>query len=270
MKRVFCLFFALLFVCPAAAEEEGTRLPVIMYHHISADPARAGDYVVTPELLEGDLRWLSERGYTAVGLEDILNFRAGLGGLPEKPVLITFDDGQQSVLAYALPLLEKYDMRAVAAVVGAYCDAEEGAAARSPEYSYLSWAEVAELAASGRFDIACHTQDMHRESTPRRGCLPKPGEGGEAYAAALSADLAAVEAKIEAASGARPLAFAYPFGFHCEETEALLRARGYLLALTCENRVDAVAPGEGLLTLGRFNRSANLGREEFFALLGIK
>lgn len=45
---------------------------------------------------------------------------------------------------------------------------------------------------------------------------------------------------------------------------------GYLLALTCENRVDAVAPGEGLLTLGRFNRSANLGREEFFALLGIK
>ena len=62
MKRVFCLFFALLFVCPAAAEEEGTRLPVIMYHHISADPARAGDYVVTPELLEGDLRWLSERG----------------------------------------------------------------------------------------------------------------------------------------------------------------------------------------------------------------
>ena len=129
---------------------------------------------------------------------------------------------------------------------------------------------MAELAASGRFDIACHTQDMHRESSPRRGCLPKPGEGGEAYAAALSADLAAVEAKIEAASGARPLAFAYPFGFHCDETEALLRARGYLLALTCENRVDDVAPGEGLLTLGRFNRSANLGREEFFALLGIK
>lgn len=112
-----------------------------------------------------------------MGLEDILNCRAGLGGLPEKPVLITFDDGQQSVLEYALPLLEKYDMRAVAAVVGAYCDAEEGTAARSPEYSYLSWAEVAELAASGRFDIACHTQDMHRESSPRRGCLPKPGRG---------------------------------------------------------------------------------------------
>ena len=51
----------------------------------------------------------------------------------------------------------------------------------------------------------------------------------------------------------------------------ILRAwGGYLLALTCENRVDDVAPGEGLLTLGRFNRSANLGREEFFALLGIK
>lgn len=270
MRRIFCFFCALLLACPAAAAEEGTRLPVIMYHHISADPARAGDYVVTPELLEGDLRYLAERGYTAVGQEDILNYRAGLGELPEKPVLITFDDGQLSVLEYALPLLEKYDMRAVAALVGAYCDAEEGASPRSPEYSYLSWAEAAQLAASGRFDLACHTQDMHREASPRRGCLPKPGESSAAYAAALAADLDAVEAKIESASGARPLVFAYPFGFHCDETAAQLRARGYLLALTCENRVDTVSPGEGMLTLGRFNRPAGMGREQFFALLGIE
>lgn len=269
MKRIFCLALALVLACPAAAGAEGVPLPVIMYHHISRDGARAGDYVVTPELLEGDLRWLSERGYSAVGAQELLDYCAGRGGLPEKPVLITFDDGQLSVLEYALPLLEKYDMRAVAAVVGAYCDAEADAAARSPEYSYLSWDEVAQLAASGRFDIACHTQDMHREAEPRRGCLPKPGESAEAYAAALGADLDAVEAGIEAAAGARPLIFAYPFGFHCAQTEALLRARGYLIALTCENRVDRLEPGAGLVTLGRFNRPAGLGREQFFALLGL-
>lgn len=63
-------------------------------------------------------------------------------------------------------------MCAVAAVVGAYCDAEAGAQYRSPEYSYMTWPEVAELASSGRFEIASHTQDMHEESSPRRGAFP--------------------------------------------------------------------------------------------------
>lgn len=65
-------------------------------------------------------------------------------------MLITFDDGQLSVLEYALPLLEKYDMCAVAAVVGKYCDREETLEYRSPEYSYMTWAEVGELGGLGK------------------------------------------------------------------------------------------------------------------------
>ena len=169
MKRIVCFLFALFLLCPAAAAaDESRELPVVMYHHISVDPARAGDYIVTPDILEGDLRYIAEHGYTAVSVGEILDYCAGRGELPEKPILITFDDGQLSVLTYALPLLERYDMCAVAAVVGAYCDAEETAPARDPEYSYLTWDEVAELAASGRFDIASHTQDMHRDTWPRR------------------------------------------------------------------------------------------------------
>ena len=268
MKRIVCFLFALFLICPAAAAaDESRELPVIMYHHISADPSRAGDYIVTPDILEGDLRYLAERGYTAVSVGEILDYCAGGGELPEKSILITFDDGQQSVLTYALPLLEKYDMHAVAAVVGAYCDAEETAAARDPEYSYLTWDEVAELAESGRFDIASHTQDMHRDTWPRRGCLPNTGESAEAYAAALNADLDAVDAKIEAATGSRPVAFAYPFGFHCDQTAELLGQRGYTLTLTCENHVNDLAAGT--MELGRYNRSAYADRAAFFKMLGI-
>ena len=71
------------------------------------------------DILEGDLRYIAEHGYTAVSVGEILDYCAGRGELPEKPILITFDDGQLSVLTYALPLLERYDMCAVAAVVGA-------------------------------------------------------------------------------------------------------------------------------------------------------
>lgn len=269
MRKIF-LFLLIAALLPAPEARAEVRLPVVMYHHISQDPARACDYVVTPEQLEGDLRWLSERGCTAVSAREVIDYCAGRGELPEKPVLLTFDDGQLSVLAYALPLLEKYGMCAVAAVVGAYCDAEAGAQYRSPVYSYMTWPEVAELASSGRFEIASHTQDMHEESSPRRGCLPRSGETPEQYAAALNADLETVESGIEAATGARPLVFAYPFGFHCEAAAEVLRERGYALVLTCENSVNTLSVGDGgLLELARFNRPASADREVFFTKLGL-
>lgn len=270
MRRYVMALLLLAALLPGTARAETTSLPVIMYHHISADSSKAGDYVVTPEQLEGDLRYLRERGYTVVSLRELVEYSRGTGTLPEKPVLITFDDGQLSVLEYALPLLEKYDMCAVAAVVGKYCDREETLEYRSPEYSYMTWAEVGELAASGRFEIASHTQDMHEESFPRRGCMPKVTETMEQYRAALNADLEAAERKIEAITGERPFCFAYPFGFHCSEAAEVLAGRGYAVALTCEERVNVLSgePGE-LMELARFNRSANENRLSFFARLGI-
>ena len=92
-------------------------------------------------------------------------------------------------------------------------------------------------------------------------------EAAEAYAAALGTDLAAVDAKIEAAAGSRPLAFAYPFGFHSDQTEELLAQHGYQLSLTCENRINDL--NSGALDLGRYNRSAHADRAAFFKMLGI-
>lgn len=100
--------------------------------------------------------------------------------------------------------------------------------------------------------------------------MPKVTETMEQYRAALAADLEAVERKIEAVTGERPLCFAYPFGFHCSEAAEVLAERGYAVAFTCEERVNVLTgePGE-LMELARFNRSANESRVSFFARLGI-
>ena len=270
MRRFVLLTLLAALLCQGPAKKGTVELPVLMYHHISKDASRSCDYVVTPELLEGDLAWLSERGCTAVSAQELIDYCAGRGTLPERPVLITFDDGQLSVLEYALPLLEKYDMCAVAAVVGSLCDREAGLSWRSPEYSYMDWDEVAQLSASGVFEIAAHSQAMHEEAYPRRGCLPKPGEGEADYRRALSEDLEAVERSIEAASGARPTAFAWPYGFHCEAGRELLAERGYRLALTCEERVNTLTGRpEELMELARFNRPASEPRGSGVARLGI-
>ena len=107
----------------------------------------------------------------------------------------------------------------------------------------MSWADVAEAAASGRVEIASHTQSMHASSGARRGCRINPGEDEAAYSAALNADLERVEASIERAAGERPYIFAYPFGFTCEEAARVLTTRGYAAALTCEGRVNTLTRG---------------------------
>ena len=265
---IFCAYVMALAALTAPARAAGAdsvRLPALMYHHVSEDESARGDYVITPAELETDLRWLDENGYEAVSVRALAAWRRGEGELPEKPVLITFDDAQLSFMLYALPLLEKYDMRAVLAVVGGYADEYTASGDRNPAYAYMSWADVAGAAASGRVEIASHTQSMHDASGARRGCRINPGEAAAGYAAALNADLERVERSIEAAAGARPYVFAYPFGFTCPEAEAVLAERGYLAALTCEGRVNSLARGGGMLTLARFNRAADAPAQ---ALLG--
>ena len=266
---IFCAYVLALaaLTAPARALEDArVRLPIVMYHHVSADKSRAGDYVVTPETLEADLKYLSEHGYTAISARELTAWSRGEGELPDRPVMITFDDAQLSFLVYALPLLEKYGMCAVLAVVGGYADEYTSSGDTNVNYAYMSWDAVAEAAASGRVEIASHTQSMHDASGARRGCMINKGEDKAAYAAALNADFAQVEASIERAAGEAPTAFAFPFGFACGEAMEVLYRRGYTVAFTCEDRVNALSGERAeLMRLGRFNRASGLSSEEFFS-----
>ena len=251
--------------CRAAAPEEEVRVPLIMYHHIRTDAAACGDYVITPETLEGDLVRLRELGYTSIGAEDLLRWLDGEGELPEKPVMLTFDDGHESFAAYALPLLEKYGMKAVQAPVAAWADKYTENPDDDPAYAYMSWPRIAEIAASGRVEIANHSYDMHL-TEPRYGLMPKKGENAEAYRAALTADLEKAEEKLAAACGYVPPVYAYPYGAYCPEAKEILAERGYRLVFTCVEQVNVVKRGAAEpLELGRFNRAYSLDREKLFA-----
>ena len=90
-----------------ARAAEPVALPILMYHHISKAADQCGKHVISPQTLEGDLQYLADNGYTAVTTADLIAYVDQGKALPEKPVMITFDDGQLSVLEYALPLLER-------------------------------------------------------------------------------------------------------------------------------------------------------------------
>lgn len=270
IAAVLTALTALTFALATGSAEDGVDLPILMYHHICADKDYLGDYVVSPETFEGDLRWLSEHGYESVTGAQLSAWCAGETALPDKPVMITFDDGQESFLSYALPLLEKYDMCAVLAVVGSYADAYTAREDHHLQYSYLSWPAVAECAASGRVEIAGHSQALHSLTGGRRGCRINAAEPADEYRRMLTADTETLEAGLALYGIARPVTYAYPFGLGCPEAQEVLTQRGYTVLLTCEQRVNRLSGDSSeLLYLGRYNRANSFEREYTFGVMGM-
>ena len=182
----------LLALCTAAAaaraERETAALPVVMYHHISNDPASWGPYVISARELESDLKWLRAHGYETVSVQDLLDWESGTFTMPDKPCMITFDDGACSTAAIAEPLLERYGFRAAAAVIGSVCEKFSENGEQDPERSNLSWEAVRAMGERGTVEVICHSWDMH-SLAPRRGCARKSGESEDAYREALTRDL---------------------------------------------------------------------------------
>ncbi|MEG1789068.1 MAG: polysaccharide deacetylase family protein [Oscillospiraceae bacterium] len=273
-KKIICAVIALTLLCgavPASGADSGSiPLPILMYHHISEDPARLGSYVISPATFEGDLKYLKDHGYTSVSARELLAWSQGNGQLPEKPVMITFDDGQLSFGVYAVPLLEKYGMCAIMSIVGKYADIYTENHDENVNYAYFSWPALAQLVHSPAVELGAHTYDMHGLDT-RRGCLINRGESESDYSAALNRDLSEIEARFGEYLDFVPSVFAYPYGLYCSEASKVLRERGYNILFTCEENVNHLCgtPDE-LMKLGRYCRTSSADRAAFFARMGIK
>jgi glycosyltransferase involved in cell wall biosynthesis len=93
----------------ALEAEFDRRLPILMYHHVG--PSRPGAYpslTVSPALFERQIRWLARLGYTGISPSQWLHWRKSGTGLPNRPVLITFDDAYQDIAEHALPVLRRF------------------------------------------------------------------------------------------------------------------------------------------------------------------
>ena len=248
------------------ADPEPIRLPIVMYHHISRDPAAWGPYVVSEAELERDLKWLKDHGYETVSVRNLLDWEAGRFEMPEKPCMLTFDDGPRSTMAYAEPLLARYGFCGVSAVIGAVCQKFTDNGETDDELSSLSWEAAKEMAERGTIEVICHTWDMHALS-PRKGCSRRKGESESAYRAALTRDLS----RFLTACGEHGLriapAIAYPYGAYVDATTQAVRDFGFQAAFTCSEQVNRLSRAEGeLLHLGRFNRPHGAAGEKLFEI----
>ena len=266
---VMVLLSALRWAAPAAptaaTPAAGVAVPIVMYHSLL--PNGNGDYVIDPTLFEQDLQYLQQRGYTTVTVADLIAYVDEGTPLPDKAVMLTFDDGYYNNYLYAHPLLLQYGMRAVLSPIGSvsafYSDNPDEQ--DHPRYSHVTWAQLREMVASGAWEIQNHSYDLHRNDGGRKGAAKQKGESDAAYARALTADLTAAQEILAAQVGVTPTAFTYPFGAYSGASQAVLEQLGLRASLSCEEKVSRITRDPATLwRLGRYRRPPQTDSAAFF------
>ena len=219
---------------PPSVEPTSTQpinLPVFVYHHVKPD---ADNFIaITPTTFEEHLKTLKRHGYTTITVAELHAHLTRGVPLPERPVMLTFDDGWRNQYDHAVPLLEKYGMQGSFFV---YPKTLKGG-------PYMTRGQISELASAGH-DIGNHTWghtalQMGSEETTK------------AFAARARKMLEPASDWIEDAIGHRPVGFAYPFGYYDLQSAAMLAPTGLDVAFTVDEGPNEIGSPDGLM-LKRF------------------
>ncbi len=244
------------------AKDTEVAVPVIMYHSILKDPSSSGKFVITPTEFEQDLMYLKEKGYTAIFMADLIDFTQNGRELPEKPIILTFDDGCYNNYVYAYPLVKKYDMKMVLSVVGSYTERYSETNEENANYSYLTWDRIKELKNSGYAEIQNHSFDMHTISNKRNGSKKNKGESIEHYKKVFTEDTLKNQRLLKEKAGVNATTYTYPFGGISNASVECLKDMGFSASLSCGEGVNYIKKGDSLFSLKRLIRKHGQGVSE--------
>lgn len=254
-----------------SADQPVLLLPTAMYHSVTDEGDSPSQYVISPSMLERDLQYLQTHGRETITIHDLLAYVKDGTELPEKPVLLTFDDGYYNNYKYAYPLLKQYGMQAVLSPVGSL--AEQFSQTDDTEHeawSYSTKQELKEMADSGVMEIQNHSYDFH-ELKPRKGCLRMAGETEAAYRQSFLSDTQQAQDLFVSIGIAAPVCYTYPYGAVNAETAALTEVYGFPVTLSCEEGVTAITRDTACLRgIRRNNRNGRLTSEQFWDALLAK
>lgn len=254
----------------AAAESpaEPRGLTILTYHEVRQDILEDPyNMTVTLERLAGHFDWLKARDYKVIGVEDMLRAARGEQPLPDKAVMITFDDCYRTHYTQVFPLLKAFDYPAVMACVGSWMDAPEDAMVKYgdedvPRANFLTREQIREMAASGLVEFASHSYNLHnavlanpqgnkQSSADTMKLDPKKGsyESEEEHRARVKEDLARSAKYLESLTGRKPRLLVWPYGAYNQPGIDAAREAGMPVTFTLDEHY-----GPAPLTLERLGR----------------
>lgn len=189
----------------AEGQQHGIAIPVLNYHSIGVEPGNT--YVLHPDKFARQMDYLSAHHYTPLTLGDFARIIEKKQPSPERPVLLTFDDGYANNAEVAMPILQRHGFPATLFLSPGFIG----------QPGYLSWPQVQELSAAG-WDIAPHS--MTHPHLPQLSIEQQREEITES------------RRRIEQAIGKSADVFAHPYGEYNEDTLKILKEEEFRYAFT--------------------------------------
>lgn len=222
-------------------EYETPGLPICMYHYVYDEEnppddlyKRFGNYISAQDL-EEELNWLNEENYYYPTWQEVRDYIDGKLMLPEKSIVLCFDDGAKSFLENGIPVLEKCKVPATCFMITSSDGEEKIAEYKSDYVNYES-----------------HSHNMHRPG----GNI---GHGGIFTAIDKEAGLADLEESIKICGNGN--AFAYPYGDYNDRSIEMVKEAGFLCAVTTQ--YGKAKPGDEPLLLPRVRMVMGQSLENF-------
>ena len=182
-------------------------IPILYYHSIKS--VANNELCTPPDKFEKQIAYLSQHGYHSVTLTQLYNFFYGNGQLPDKPIVITFDDGYKDNYTTAFPILNKYNFNATVFVI----------TSNVGHSNNLSWSQLKDLT---------HNDWLVESHTVSHYDLTKLDS------TTLAQELKDSKTSLEKQLGATVDYFAYPDGQFNEKVEKAVKNAGYLMAFTTQ------------------------------------
>jgi len=206
------------------------EVPVLCYHQIrnnlASDSKRAHDDIISPDKFREHMKMLADSGYHTISPDQLYNYLVFDGKLPEKPIIISFDDTDEDQFTVGASTLEKYGFKGVYFIMTV-------SIGRKGRINYMTTAQIKQLADEGN-TIASHTYD-HKNfaqftDEDWKTQIDEPTK------------------KLEQITGKKIEYFAYPYGVYKASTLHKLKEHGFKAAFILSTARDETYP---LLTIRR-------------------
>lgn len=268
-----CAVFLAVY-CAVPALRAGETVPILMYHAFTENPNDTTSEVAYVGDFEEQITALKEAGYHPVFYRNLVDYVYRGAELPENPIVITMDDGYQSDLDLAVPILEREGFRATIAVIGCSVGKDTYKDTGTPINPHFSLEDAAPYVKSGVLDIQTHSYDMHQVKkldgeNCRFGVLRMEGETEEEYTRMLTADFLRSKEQIESVLDVDCNVYTYPYGACDELSERVLRGLGIQVSVTVEPGVNRIARDrpESLYQLKRINVAGGMSAGELLSAI---
>ncbi|MGA2654389.1 MAG: polysaccharide deacetylase family protein [Gammaproteobacteria bacterium] len=220
MHKILGIILALSLFCGIAFADNSTQVPILTYHNF--DPSVPGSMTENTTRFEEQLKWLKDNGYTVIPLKQLVSYLQGkTATLPAKSVVITVDDGKESVYKYMYPIIKQYNIPVTLFIYPS--------AISNASYA-MTWDQLRELQKTGMFDIQSHTYWHPNFKQDKKKMTPAD------YQKDLDIQLVKSKKVLEEKMGTSITLLAWPYGIYDPELEQAAKNAGYEMAFSIDGR----------------------------------